>query len=1516
MSLPDSVERSAALKHIHCAAPRPFRSASCSLAVFAAALFYIFTCFTPLPAFARTTSEVTAAASPALPAASKITSPAVEDKTKNASKKKARPAKEPKRVYLCGLLLTPKKSGFTPFEAAYHFYFKSGFKYKKTYGFSGPLSVQAAAFEALRAVTAPVPGELLLHYGGTVETALIEPDGYFAFAVPENFSGGEMCFKFRDVSGRAGESAEIKLEKGKNYVFRIYPAEGGNIKVMTAPVTAGPAASSPASLKKAALGQMAKISRLAKKPGGLAGRVRLPDPLFPAKSVRLLLLPDKKETAVDRNGYFRFGPPSDAGVRFIVARAGEKFEKTLEIIIDGRDAGFVSDAISVKFNSPPRISGVRVAGGSGDIAVDYDVSDEDGDECAVSSFRFSTDNAVSFATSENAVDGGKREGFFGFAREGRRRLIWRSRADIRNNPNNVILKLSVTDGKEESAPALSPSFSIRNNSRPSISGVVVSGSSDEITISYDLSDADGDTISTSVYYSLDNGMTFNRTDAVSGDINFVTPTPGKRIIWRSRSDIRTDSHNVKIRLTAFDGVEESHYQHPASLAIFNNFSRPSISVESVCGDSNEIEVIYSLLDSDENSCLVELSYSVDSVKFFRSAAVSGEVSGVKPGRGRRLKWSSRNDLKLDTDSLYIELTAFDGTGYGEKSVFGPAPLRNNRPPNVENIYPADVSGEIVIFYDLIDEEFDTCSIDFYYSIDNGATFRGNANITGEISSVRPGARRSIKWKTRPELNGDYDGVKVKISARQRPEKEGRPAVSPPFSIRNNRSPGVSNVYCEGVSGEVEVSFDLNDADNHSCTVEVYYSLDDGANYKKASIGTSGDAVIKPGRGRRVKWLSERDFRTSEDRVRLKIIPFDAYARGYEGVSGAFAVANNEAPFVSNISVSGDSGEIAISYDLYDPEDNTCEVKLWYLTDGSPEFVKSVHVYGDRAAVSTGTGRRIIWDSRSDFTSDNSKLKIKLVAEDGNLKGKECVYGPFSVKNNRLPVISDISAASNSGDISFYYLLSDADGDDCTVDLYYSPGGGAPFKKSASVSGEIKGVRPGGGARWLCWSSGEDLAGEFSGALVKLVAIDKSGAGPGTVYGPFVIDNKNISAVTGVSVESMSDGTFQINYSLGAFDENLCTVEVYYSLDGVKFPAENRLTGLSGDTAEVPAGRDKKIIWDPSADLMIDSTVYLKLSPIDKKARGAAGYSKPFRLRNAPVEVKLMPEVWPREGHAHLSMGGKMFIIGGWAGSPNYYNDVTMIDYDPSSGSFAVEISQNHYSSVRYSHSSAVYDGRLWLMGGFFNKSKNDVWYSSDGTTWVEITKNETDSVKFSMRDSHASVVFDDGFGEKLFVIGGFSSGYRNDVWCSATGAQWTCITAETAFSPRVGHGAAVFGGRIYLTGGFDGERYLNDIWRSPDGIRWEMVSPSAGFSPRRGHAFAVYRDRLWVIGGYGENEKYYNDIWCSSDGVSWRKIVTDAPGSPMFTPRRGHSAVPYKGGLWVFGGYDGTSYRGDFWMIR
>ena len=77
-------------------------------------------------------------------------------------------------------------------------------------------------------------------------------------------------------------------------------------------------------------------------------------------------------------------------------------------------------------------------------------------------------------------------------------------------------------------------------------------------------------------------------------------------------------------------------------------------------------------------------------------------------------------------------------------------------------------------------------------------------------------------------------------------------------------------------------------------------------------------------------------------------------------------------------------------------------------------------------------------------------------------------------------------------------------------------------------------------------------------------------------------------------------------------------------------------------------------------------------------------------------------------------------------------------------------------SARYSHSSAVFDNKLWVMGGIDSNHKNDVWFTTDGSSWTEVT---TTSV-WSVRHALTSAVFDN----KLWVMGGYGGSNLNDVW--------------------------------------------------------------------------------------------------------------------------------------------------------
>ena len=56
--------------------------------------------------------------------------------------------------------------------------------------------------------------------------------------------------------------------------------------------------------------------------------------------------------------------------------------------------------------------------------------------------------------------------------------------------------------------------------------------------------------------------------------------------------------------------------------------------------------------------------------------------------------------------------------------------------------------------------------------------------------------------------------------------------------------------------------------------------------------------------------------------------------------------------------------------------------------------------------------------------------------------------------------------------------------------------------------------------------------------------------------------------------------------------------------------------------------------------------------------------------------------------------------------------------------------------ARYNYTAVVFDGKMWVLGGDF---QNDVWWSSNGASWTEITASN----HWSARYGHIAVVFDE-----------------------------------------------------------------------------------------------------------------------------------------------------------------------------
>jgi len=230
-------------------------------------------------------------------------------------------------------------------------------------------------------------------------------------------------------------------------------------------------------------------------------------------------------------------------------------------------------------------------------------------------------------------------------------------------------------------------------------------------------------------------------------------------------------------------------------------------------------------------------------------------------------------------------------------------------------------------------------------------------------------------------------------------------------------------------------------------------------------------------------------------------------------------------------------------------------------------------------------------------------------------------------------------------------------------------------------------------------------------------------------------------------------------------------------------------------------------------------------------------------------------------------------------------------------------------AARDSHTSVVFnDGanKMWVMGGFDSSfsRRNDVWSSIDGITWVE----ETANAGWAERTGHSSVVFNG----KMWAMGGIDSSFSrlNDVWSSIDGVTWVEETANAGWTARNGQSSVVFNGKMWVIGGNAGMP-TPSVWSSIDGVTWVEETANAGWTRRASHTSVVFNGKMWVIGGFNqESLLWYNDVWSSTDGITWVEETANAG----WMKRRSHTSVVFDGRMWVMGGFDDFfSRRNDVW---
>jgi hypothetical protein len=259
-------------------------------------------------------------------------------------------------------------------------------------------------------------------------------------------------------------------------------------------------------------------------------------------------------------------------------------------------------------------------------------------------------------------------------------------------------------------------------------------------------------------------------------------------------------------------------------------------------------------------------------------------------------------------------------------------------------------------------------------------------------------------------------------------------------------------------------------------------------------------------------------------------------------------------------------------------------------------------------------------------------------------------------------------------------------------------------------------------------------------------------------------------------------------------------------------------------------------------------------------------------------------------HGMITFGGRMWIVGGFAGSA--LSDV----WSSTDGATWVQETAAAAFGLRFAHGMTADDTRMWLIAGQngYQSDQRDVWSSTDGKTWTQAT----DHAAFYQRSRPGVAVWNG----RLWMIGGGG----NEAWSSATGAEWSKVSFSAVIPGQAAWASVSFKGRLYVLG----DEF--QLWSSADGFSWtEEVHQLPGFNvvldtPR----LLAFADRMILIGGMQYSApNYIREVYESSDGKTWSKISNALP----FAGEAFRDAVELNGKLFAFTGTSADTFAAEVW---
>ncbi|HSX37011.1 MAG TPA: hypothetical protein VLG13_02755, partial [Patescibacteria group bacterium] len=426
-----------------------------------------------------------------------------------------------------------------------------------------------------------------------------------------------------------------------------------------------------------------------------------------------------------------------------------------------------------------------------------------------------------------------------------------------------------------------------------------------------------------------------------------------------------------------------------------------------------------------------------------------------------------------------------------------------------------------------------------------------------------------------------------------------------------------------------------------------------------------------------------------------------------------------------------------------------------------------------------------------------------------------------------------------------------------------------------------------------------------------------------------------------------DGYLYVGYGGGTFD-------VFYAL--VCTSSNSGVGGCSGTPGTVGTWTDAGASTSGYNPLFVSRGIlYATLTNWNYGMAVIGSSGAPGTIQSIPHPVNA------NQGGVTVT-NGYIYIIGGYNSGTNRESDYAVLN---NGGTGMVTATSNwpqtstNFSTIRGHHTTVAYNGFLYVIGGESSGTpQNDVQYAALDSSGNTGTWNTTTSFSIA-RSGHTSVIYN-GY---LYIIGGkegasntsckntgLGSLYCNDVQyalictgsnngvggCGATaGTVGTWNTTTNFTTPRANHTSVVNNGYVYIIGGWDGAagnpftdvQYALICTGSNNGVggcgatagtigTWNTTTSLSTTAAGGRHNFSanVYNGYVYIMGGQtsnggGELKEVDYALICtgSNNGVGGCGATAGTVGTWIQTAsldiaRSEHASVAYNGFIYVLGG--------------